>query len=298
LRSPRPGTGAWARTSARRISWATRAARSRFRPVGGLTPADGGAVSDTVVAQVMVVQVRWRGHGTAEERPMAQPMNLPPKSLVTKRDQIVDALRRRILSGALARGERMPQDELARQFGASITPVREALRQLEAEGLVVAEAHRGVRVAGVDLEQVKAVYVTRRLTEGYAMRRATQRLSRRDLAQARALLVGGDAHGDPVLARERNRAFHFLFYERCGMPALADRIAGMWQAFPWDLMLDSADRAEASQREHLAILDELERGDPDRVAAATELHLRNGFGAILRHLTGSDGPDPFDPDID
>ena len=222
---------------------------------------------------------------------------VPTRTLVTKRDQIVDALRRRILSGDLARGERMPQDDLARQFGASITPVREALRQLEAEGLVVAEAHRGVRVAGVDLAQVTAVYVTRRLTESYAMRRATLRLSRRDLAQARALLADVGA-GTVALTRERNREFHFFFYERCGMPALAERIAGMWQAFPWDLMLDSADRAHASHREHLAILEALERGDPDAVAAVTEQHLRNGFGAILRHLTGSEGPDPFDVDVD
>jgi DNA-binding GntR family transcriptional regulator len=223
---------------------------------------------------------------------------VPPRTLVTKRDQIVDALRRQILSGALARGERMPQDDLARQFGASITPVREALRQLEAEGLVVAEPHRGVRVAGVDLDQVKAVYVTRRLTETYAMRRATLRLSRRDLTQARAVLADGGAGDDVALARERNRRFHFWFYERCGMPALAERIAGMWQAFPWDLMLGSPDRAPASHREHLAILAGLEKGDPDEVAAATELHLRNGFAAILRHLTGSDGPDPFDLDVD
>ena len=105
----------------------------------------------------------------------------------TKRDQIVDELRRRILSGDLARGERMPQDELARQFGASITPVREALRLLEAEGLVLSEPHRGVRVCGVDVDEVTATYIVRRLTESYAMRRATLRVSRRDLAQARRM---------------------------------------------------------------------------------------------------------------
>jgi DNA-binding GntR family transcriptional regulator len=109
----------------------------------------------------------------------------------------------------------------AGQFGASITPVREALRQLEAGGLVVAEPHRGVRVAGVDLDQVRR-----------------------------------------------------------------------------SLMLDSAERAQASHPEHLTILEGLDNGDPDRVAAATELHLRNGFAAILRHLTGSEGPDPFDLDVD
>jgi DNA-binding GntR family transcriptional regulator len=239
-------------------------------------------------------------------------------ALPVKRDQIVDELRRRILSGTLPRGARLPQDELARDFGASSTPVREALRLLEAEGLVVAEPHRGVRVAGVDLAQVTATYVVRRLVESYAMRRATLRLSRHDLARARALLDAGPAGGDPGpldpgpldpgpldpgpvdlgSARDRNRAFHFLLYERCGMPELVARIAAMWQAFPWDLMLDSEARAAASHREHLDLLAALEAGDPDAVAAATERHLSNGFAAIRRQLTGGDGPDPFGLDVD
>lgn len=217
--------------------------------------------------------------------------------LPTKRDQIVDELRRQILAGDLPRGARMPQDELAREFGASITPVREALRLLEAEGLVVAEPHRGVRVAGVDVDQVTATYVVRRLTETYAMRRATLRLSRRDLARARALLDAGAAT-DPAAARDRNREFHFLLYERCGMPGLVERIATMWQAFPWDLMLHSEARSTASHLEHLAIVEALEAGDPDAVAAATEQHLRNGFAAILLQLSGREGPDPFDVDVD
>ena len=225
-------------------------------------------------------------------------------ALPVKRDQIVDELRRRILSGALPRGARLPQDELARDFGASSTPVREALRLLEAEGLVVAEPHRGVRVAGVDLAQVTATYVVRRLVESYAMRRATLRLSRRDLARARELLDAGPAGGDPGpvdpgTARDRNRAFHFLLYERCGMPELVARIAAMWQAFPWDLMLDSDARAAASHREHLDLLAALETGDPEAVAAATERHLSNGFAAIRRQLTGGgEGPDPFGLDVD
>jgi DNA-binding GntR family transcriptional regulator len=214
-----------------------------------------------------------------------------------KRDQIVDELRRRILAGDLARGARMPQDELARQFGASITPVREALRLLEAEGLVVSQPHRGVRVAGVDIDAVTATYVVRRLTETYAMKRATLRVSRRDLDRARRLLEDVDA-ADPVAVRDRNREFHFLLYERCGMPALTERIAGMWRAFPWDLMLGGPERTAQSHREHLAIVAALEAGDPERVAEATELHLSNGFSAILQQLAGRAGPDPFDLDAD
>lgn len=237
-------------------------------------------------------------------------------ALPVKRDQIVDELRRRILAGTLPRGARLPQDELARDFGASITPVREALRLLEAEGLVVAEPHRGVRVAGVELAQVAATYVVRRLIETYAMRRATARLSRRDLDRAREILDRAPDHPapvdagpfdsgpfdsgpfDPGEARDRNREFHFLLYGRCGMPELVERIATMWQAFPWDLMLDSDARAAASHREHLDLLAALETGDPDAVAAATERHLSNGFAAIRRQLTGEEGPDPFDLHVD
>jgi DNA-binding GntR family transcriptional regulator len=219
-------------------------------------------------------------------------------ALPVKRDQIVDELRRRILAGTLPRGARLPQDELARDFGASSTPVREALRLLEAEGLVVAEPHRGVRVAGVDLAQVTATYVVRRLVESYAVRRATLRLSRRDLTRARELLERDPVTGDPAALRDRNRAFHFLLYDRCGMPELVERIAAMWQAFPWDLMLDSDDRAAASHQEHLDLLAALETGDPDAAAAATEHHLSNGFAAIRRQLTGGEGPDPFRLDVD
>lgn len=218
---------------------------------------------------------------------------------MSKRDLVVDALRREILAGTLARGARLRQDELARRFGASITPVREALGLLEAEGLVVAEPHRGVRVAGVDLAQVTATYVVRRLTEAYAVRRATLRLSRRDLARARALLDAeptGDAGEDPAAARDRNRDFHFLCYDRCGMPALVDRIAATWRAFPWDLTLH--ERSAASRVEHEAILAALEAGDPEAAAAATEQHLRQGFASVLLQLTGRPGPDPFDIDVD
>lgn len=210
----------------------------------------------------------------------------------TKRVQIADQLRRSILSGERPRGSRLLQDELAEMFGVSITPVREALSQLEVEGLVISEQNRGVRVAGVDIDQITATYVVRRLTETYAMQRATLRMSRRDHARARELLDSPAT--DAGEARDRNRDFHFYFYERCGMPALTQRIAATWQAFPWDLTLDSKNRSTASRDEHLEILTAVEAGDPDRAADATARHICNGFSSILLQLTGSEGPDPFD----
>lgn len=220
-----------------------------------------------------------------------------------KRDHIVENLRRRILSGELPRGSRMPQDELARQYDASITPVREALRLLEAEGLLVSEPHRGARVAGVAIDQIKATYVVRRLVESYAMQRVTTRLSTRDLNQARALITrmeNASDHGDVETFRADNRTFHFFFYERCGMPALTQQIFSMWQAFPWDLMLDSPERTQQSHGEHLEILHALDLGDVERVAAATEAHIAEGFKCIALRLSDSEEPilDPFILDVD
>lgn len=224
-----------------------------------------------------------------------------PTARPTKRDQIVDELRRMILTGALSRGEKLPQDELARRFDASITPVREAMRLLEAEGLLVAEPHRGVRVAGVDLDRVKGSYVVRRLTESYAMKRAVDRMAPRDIAAAEDLIARMRDHaarGDSVSVRELNRQFHFYFYERSGLPALCDEIAAMWRSFPWDLMLSTDARWEESQREHQAIVDAVRAGDHDRAAVLTETHIRNGYLAIAGHIVGESAADPFDLHVD
>ena len=220
---------------------------------------------------------------------------------LTKRDAIVQELRRLILSGEFSRGARLPQDELASRFRSSITPVREALRALEAEGLVVYAPHRGTRVAGVDIERVKAIYIVRRLTEGYAMRRATTRLSAHDLRQAEKLLLDVEAASaaDDVLATRRaNRDFHFFFYDRCGIPALADQIASLWASFPWDLVLDTPVRIADSHAEHRQILDSVRTGDAEAAGLAVETHIQHGFEAIIMHLTGTMAADPFDPETD
>ncbi|NJQ00194.1 GntR family transcriptional regulator [Streptomyces zingiberis] len=221
----------------------------------------------------------------------------PQQPLGTKRDQIVEDLRRLILSGEIRRGERLRQDALAERFRTSITPVREAFSILESDGLVVSEPHRGVRVAAVDLARVETVYVLRRLAEPYAMRRATVRVSALDIRTAETLVDSIERAGavpDAEEVRRLNREFHFLFYERCGIPGLADHIASLWTSFPWDVLLGSPERLRASEREHREILRAVRSGDPDAVAASVETHLREGFLAVTARLGGDGTTDPFD----
>jgi DNA-binding GntR family transcriptional regulator len=219
----------------------------------------------------------------------------------TKKDRIVEELRALIASGEIARGARVQQDELASRFATSITPVREALRQLEAEGLLVSEPHRGVRVAFAKLEEVRDVYAARRLLEPYAAQRAAIRVSRRDLSQAEALLasmVEARRAKDDRGVLEANRAFHFLFYDRCGMPGLTNLINGLWLAFPWDILQVISHRVGESVAEREAMLAAVADGDQARVRQTFETHIAHSYEALARHLSERAFADPFDIEVD
>lgn len=218
----------------------------------------------------------------------------------TKRDVIARRLRTMIESGDLARGARVHQDDLASRFNTSITPVREALRLLEAEGLLVSEPHRGVRVSEINLEEVHGVYVARRLIEPFATALATGNISRRQLAVAQGHLetleaARADGDGDAATVLASNRAFHFVLYEACDIPWLVTHIETLWLGFPWDVLEVVQGRQEESSKEHAEIMDAMREGSSLDAGAATERHIRNSFHALATHLSGEQpARDPFD----
>lgn len=215
----------------------------------------------------------------------------------TKSALITQQLRQLISSGELPRGSSLRQDKLAELFNTSITPVREALRSLQAEGLIVGEPHRGVRVASVDLEHLKSTYVMRRLVEGYALQRSTQRLTILDLQQATDLnrqMEAAYAAGSALDIGTLNRDFHFLFIERCGLPGLAQEAKNLWYSYPWDILRVVSTRVPHSVQEHQAIIDAARAGSPEEMGRAIGTHLSNSYRTLVKHLTGEDVPDPFD----
>ncbi|MDQ0924606.1 DNA-binding GntR family transcriptional regulator [Pseudarthrobacter sp. W1I19] len=216
--------------------------------------------------------------------------------MATKRDLIAAELRRQISTGELARGARVPQSQLASKFSTSITPVREALGLLEAEGVLVAEPHHGVRVATANLAQVKTVYLMRQLAEPYAMQRAVWNMSRRDLQVVTELfehMEKSESVGDKPAFNEANRKFHFAFYDRCGDDGLRTEIAMLWQRYPWDLLQVIEHRAPDSHEEHRRILDAARAGDLNLVATATRDHLKHGYLALASRLSEEPQLDPF-----
>jgi len=216
----------------------------------------------------------------------------------TKRDVVARELRAMIAAGDLARGARVHQDDLAARFNTSITPVREALRLLEAEGLLVSEPHRGVRVSEVDVSELAGVYVARRLVEPFAIAVATDNVNRRTLAAAEAQLDAIQAAreaGDKAAVTAANRRFHFLLYEACGIPWLVSHIESLWLAFPWDVLEVVGGRPADSAAEHREVLAAMRAGEALEASAACERHLRNSFLALTAHLSGGEpAEDPFD----
>lgn len=213
----------------------------------------------------------------------------------TKAGVIADELRDAIAAGALGAGARLSQDELATRFSTSTTPVREALRQLVAEGLVDTESHRGFKVSTPDFDRITAVYVLRRLVEPFAVRRAASRLSRQDFARAQRLndeLPAAQQADDRLLARRLNREFHFVFYEACGLTAVVTEIERFWSMFPWS-ELHIVRRSE-SFAEHQQILDAVIADDQPEIQRLLELHMRNGYFALVKHLGHSVDVDPFE----
>lgn len=202
----------------------------------------------------------------------------------SKKELIVDALQEEILTGQLQPGQSLRQDELAARFGVSITPVREALRELGARGLLDHEAHRGVKVAEATMDGHEELAEIRAMLEGYAARLATPWLSDSDLAAIDALNGRMEAVlGTPDAGeyRQLNYDFHMLVYEACGNSLLIPLIRQTWAAYEWATLMVIPSRMEVAVEEHQAIAAALRARDAEAAELMMGLHVRNGAAALI-----------------
>jgi len=133
---------------------------------------------------------------------------------VSRRQQVVDAVRDAIVSGQIVPGEQLKQDQLAAELGVSPAPIREALRQLESEGLVAHQPNRGVFVTEVSIEELFEVLLPVRLAvEVYAFTQSASRLGESDYAELERLVAvmdQGATDSDLVAINEADLGFHEL----------------------------------------------------------------------------------------
>jgi DNA-binding GntR family transcriptional regulator len=192
-------------------------------------------------------------------------------------DRVYEELRERIASGALPRGARLRQEALAADLGVSRTPLREALRRLASEGVVVLEPNRGARVADVSLDDMMAAYEARLLLEPGAARLAAERRERASLAQMRAAIADHRrARSRPALFAA-NRAFHLALVEAAGNEHLLRFAEVLWVARIGAAIYEQQDetRAEvaADADDHERIADAIEAGEGGAAEALTRDHI-------------------------
>lgn len=202
----------------------------------------------------------------------------PTVSVVSRSGQVADIVRSAILSGELVPGEQLKQDDLRAELGVSPTPIREALRRLESEGLVTHYPNRGVFVASVSSEELFAVLLPVRLTlERYAISRSlagrTAELFDALEEQVR-LMKQGAAANDRASVVEADMAFHELLVEYSGAPhttqlwrAVQPRVrVVMYQLGPRHALSDIP-------AEHVELLAALKKGDLAEIDAVLERHI-------------------------
>jgi len=138
--------------------------------------------------------------------------------------RIVDALRERILDGVLPPGLQVRQEALAEQFGVSRVPVREALRQLEAEGLIQTELHKGAFVSTLSLDEVIEMLDIRIGLELRALKLAVPNFTKEQAKEAERILKRYDGSESPHEWRDLNLAFHLALYKPSNRPRLVKMI--------------------------------------------------------------------------
>lgn len=191
-----------------------------------------------------------------------------------------DELRRRILRGELRPGTRLPQNELADSLQMSITPLREAIRQLASEGLVEVVAHRDVRVSAVSAVEARQLLEVRLSLEPTATRMAAERRTDDDLveiadAAARLLPVNRSAGEEAVLA---HRAFHQAVYNASHNDVMIRMLDDLWDKSDRYRRLGLALAEGGTPRtadldQHRSILELVGRGDGEAAEALAQEHI-------------------------
>jgi DNA-binding GntR family transcriptional regulator len=159
----------------------------------------------------------------------------PSSSLIQYRsvhEAVVDGIRDMILKGQLRPGDRLRQDDLAATFGVSAIPVREALRQLQAQGLVTLYPRRGARVAGLSVSDYEEIYRIRQALEALAVRWAVEDFARIPIERLSHLLgeiEAAEASSDDLERRLKLvREFFFTIFQASERPHLLRMLSSLW----------------------------------------------------------------------
>lgn len=197
----------------------------------------------------------------------------------TKAEAVYQELRSRILEGSLPPGSGLDQKALADLYAISTTPIREALRRLESEHLVVVRAHHGPRVAPLSTEELRYLFAVRLELDPLAGRLAAEEapLEEREAIAALVRPSGDSTAADRVTT---NREFHRAIYGACGNPVLVQVLDSLWNRCDrYRFLLAEQDATQYGQEEseHADMAEALTRGDGDGLHRLLRQHVEHSY---------------------
>ncbi len=204
----------------------------------------------------------------------------------TTQGMVVGGLRDAILSGVLAGGQPLRQDDIAEQFGVSRMPVREALRQLEGEGMVSFYPHRGAVVSELSYKEVVEIIEIRATLETMALRKAFPLLGEDEFRRAEEVLHSIDEEDD-LISRwgELNWRFHATLFAPAERPRLLSVIKAQHTAFERYIRVHlTLSDYEKPQGQHYELLDTCRRGEEDVAVELLAHHVQDTGDLLFSHL--------------
>ena len=205
------------------------------------------------------------------------------------RDMVFDVLMSAIMQGQLSPGERLLEVQLADEMGVSRTPVREAIRRLELEGLVVMVPRKGAYVAGLSINDVEEVYEIRTVLETLAVRLAAQRMQPADYAQLDELaekMCATWQEGNVDNWVSLDASFHELLYKFSRNERLVSMMSNIMEQLSRYriISLANVEVRHNSLSEHQDLIEALKRHDSEAAAAAVEKHIENTKQSLVNML--------------
>lgn len=205
-------------------------------------------------------------------------------------DQVLEFARQRIVSGEYPPDTKLLPKILAAECGTSLIPVREAMRVLESEGLVVFIHNRGAFVAPLSLSELNELYKIRIELETEAVRGA-ETLTSADIKKLREILrlssVASKAKDNRTVIK-LNQDFHFSIYRHSNSPLRIRLIETLWLHSERYQRYSLEFRENTADLEHLAIVDALASDDSDAAASALEQHLLSTVALLNKAWSASD----------
>lgn len=214
-------------------------------------------------------------------------------------EMIAEALRDAIAGGRLSPGERLHQEQLAAALGVSRIPLREALRQLEGEGLVRTAPNRGAVVASLSWRQAREIGEMRQALEGLALDLALPKMSREALARAEACLEEAAASDDAMRWSALNWTFHRELYAAAERPMLLDAIERLHRNVNryMRVVLGDLGHQGASAAEHAALLAACRADDRATAADLLSRHIAAASEMLIAHLKQTGGTVAREPQL-